>query len=143
MSNQLYQQTVLKHNRDPRNFGEIDDCSHHAEGFNPLCGDEVKVFLQVEGDELKDLKFTGKGCAVSQASASIMTEALKGKKLSEVQVQYEDFIKMASGEKLNPSGEIAAFAGISQFPSRVKCAVLAWKTFNAAIAGADNTISTE
>ena len=143
MKNQLYQQTVLKHNREPRNYGDLDPCSHHAEGFNPLCGDEVKVYLQVEDDEVKEIKFTGKGCAVSQASASIMTTALVGKKLDEARGQFNDFMKMASGEKQNPEGEIAAFAGISQFPSRVKCAVLSWQTFNAALEGADNTISTE
>jgi nitrogen fixation protein NifU and related proteins len=141
--NQLYQQTVLKHNRDPHNYGEIDPCSHHAEGFNPLCGDEVKVFMQIEDEIVKAIQFTGKGCAVSQASASIMTTALVGKKLEEAKAQFDEFMKMASGEKQDPQGEIAAFAGISQFPSRVKCAVLSWQTFNAALKGADNTISTE
>ncbi len=143
MKNQLYQQTVLKHNRDPRNYGVLGDCSHHAEGFNPLCGDEVKVYMQVENDLVKAIQFTGKGCAVSQASASIMTTALIGKSLDEAMVQFDEFMKMASGEKQDPQGEIAAFAGISQFPSRVKCAVLSWQTFNAALKAVDNTISTE
>ncbi|MDD7985923.1 SUF system NifU family Fe-S cluster assembly protein [Lentisphaera marina] len=143
MKNQLYQQTVLKHNRDPRNYGVIEDCSHHAEGFNPLCGDEVKVYMQVEDDLVKAIQFTGKGCAVSQASASIMTTALIGKSLDEAMAQFDEFMKMASGEKQDPQGEIAAFAGISQFPSRVKCAVLSWQTFNAALKAVDNTISTE
>ncbi len=143
MSKQLYQRTDLKHNKAPKNFGELADCSHHAEGYNPLCGDDVQVFLDLKGGVIKALQFTGKGCAVSQASASIMTEALVGLSLEEAQDRYAEFIKMSAGEENNLEGELSAFAGISQFPSRVKCAVLAWKTFSAALKGTEDKISTE
>ena len=143
MKNQLYQQTVLKHFKNPKNFGELDCCTHQAEGFNPLCGDDVKVYLLLEDNKIKKLQFTGKGCAITQASASIMTDALMGLTLEEAQVVYGEFIQMTSGENHELEGELAAFAGINQFPSRIKCATLAWKTFEAALEGTQDKISTE
>jgi len=143
VNKQLYQQTVLKHNRDPRNYGELSPCSHHAEGLNPLCGDEVQVYMQVDNNAVSELQFTGKGCAIMMASASIMTESLSGKNLTEADAQYIEFLEMTKGEKTDLEGELGAFSGICQFPSRVKCAELPWKTFKAALDDNHEKVSTE
>ena len=148
MNRELYQQTILRHNRNPQNYGELEACSHFAEGFNPLCGDEIKVYVKLdESDLISDLTFTGKGCAISQASASIMTEALKGKTLEKALEIYEQFHNMAIGKleesNIKAIGEAGVLSGISQYPARVKCAVLSWHTFKAAAEGQQDKISTE
>lgn len=148
MNRELYQQTILRHNRNPQNYGELEPCSHFAEGFNPLCGDEIKVYVQVNEEGLIDeVKFTGKGCAISQASASIMTAALKGKTLEQAIAVYDNFHDMALGKLAEGSvkdlGEAGVLSGISQYPARVKCAVLSWHTFKAAAEGKQDKISTE
>ena len=148
MNRELYQQTILRHNRNPQNYGELEPCSHFAEGFNPLCGDEIKVYIQLDDAEIiSDLTFTGKGCAISQASASIMTESLKGKALQEALEFYDQFHDMAIGKleegDVQALGEAGVLSGISQYPARVKCAVLSWHTFKAAAEGQQDKISTE
>jgi nitrogen fixation protein NifU and related proteins len=148
VNHELYQQTILRHNRNPQNYGEMEVCSHFAEGFNPLCGDEIKVYVQLDQAGLiSDLRFTGKGCAISQASASIMTESLKGKTLEEALEIYDQFHDMAIGKlaenDIDTLGEAGVLSGISQYPARVKCAVLSWHTFKAAAEGQQDKISTE
>ena len=145
---ELYQQTILRHNRHPHNFGELDSCTHCAEGFNPLCGDEIKVYLDVDADKvIKAVRFSGKGCAISQASASIMTDSVEGKSLTDALTIYENFHDMALG-KLSEDlvaglGDAKVLAGINQYPARIKCAVLSWHTFKAAAEGKQDIISTE
>lgn len=142
----LYQEVILDHNRKPRNFHAIADASHQAEGFNPLCGDQLKVFLKTKGDLIEDVSFEGSGCAISQASASMMTEFLKGKSTDEVLTTFEKFHHMVTGEintEPDPDlGKLAVFAGVCEFPTRVKCASLAWHTLKSALKGGKQ-VSTE
>ena len=143
----LYQQVILEHNRKPRNFREIMDHSHHAEGFNPLCGDHLWVYILVNDNEIKDISFQGNGCAISKASASMMTMALKGKNLAEADKIFKDFQGLLSG-KLKPDsqdhclGRLKIFENIWKYPSRIKCANLAWHAMNGAI-HQSNKICTE
>ena len=137
----LYQAIILDHNRRPKNYGALDGATTSAEGRNPLCGDEVKVELRIAGDEIADVRFTASGCAVSRASASIMTQAVKGKSRAEVERLFTQFHELVTG-KLKPDakesramGEIAAFSGVSRFPIRVKCASMPWHTLQAALRG--------
>ena len=137
----LYQAIILDHNRRPKNYGALDGATSSAEGRNPLCGDEVKVELRIADDEIADVRFTASGCAVSRASASIMTQAVKGKSRAEVERLFTQFHELVTG-KLKPDakesramGEIAAFSGVSRFPIRVKCASMPWHTLQAALRG--------
>lgn len=136
--NELYQEVILDHNKNPRNFREIEDANKHADGNNPLCGDKIKVYAMVDGDVVTDVAFTGSGCAISKASASIMTQTLKGKTVAEAEVLFDEFHKMVTG-KLDPEtdphnlGKLRIFAGVLEFPARVKCASLSWHTINAAL----------
>ncbi len=143
----LYQQVILDHNRNPKNYGKIA-CNHTAEGYNPLCGDKVTVYLQVEDDKVSDIHFEAAGCAISKASASMMTTALKGKSLAEAQEVFQNFIEMitASNDTMPDAermGNLVVLAGVREFPSRVKCAALAWHTFQAALENRETPVSTE
>jgi nitrogen fixation NifU-like protein len=143
----LYQDIILDHNRRPRNSRELPDRTHYAEGLNPLCGDEVTVNLLLDGNTIKDISFLGQGCAISQASASLMTEILKGLSLEDMQKQSEIIHQLLTAEKDNPDalfdyGNLAALSGVRKFPARIKCATLAWHTLEAALKG-QHAISTE
>ena len=141
----LYQQLIIDHNKNPRNFHEIKDASHHADGFNPLCGDEIKVFIKMENGLIEDVSFTGSGCAISKASASIMTTTLKGIKLEKAKTLFEKFHIMATtGETADDElGKISVLAGVHKYPARVKCATLAWHTFQGALDKTAGEIKTE
>jgi nitrogen fixation NifU-like protein len=144
---ELYQEVILDHHKKPRNFRKLEGTARHVEGYNPLCGDRVTVFVQLEGDVVKEVSFQGTGCAISTASASMMTENLKGKTRAEAEAIFRGFHDMLTG-KAAPAdegrlGKLAVFSGVKEFPVRVKCATLAWHTFQAALAGADKTVSTE
>jgi nitrogen fixation NifU-like protein len=144
---ELYQELILDHGRRPRNFKPLDEANRTAEGFNPLCGDKIKIFVNVDGDAIKDISFQGSGCAISTASASIMTEALKGKTRDEAEELFETFHDLVTGEpaKLDSPelGKLAVFSGVSEFPIRVKCATLSWHTLRAALKGNGEVVSTE
>lgn len=142
----LYQQLIVDHSRRPRNFRKLDPADRRLEGFNPLCGDRVTVYVNLEGDRIREASFEGSGCAISTASASLMTESLKGKTLAEVHRLFEAFHKLVTGGPAAPYGELgklAAFAGVAAYPSRVKCATLPWHTLRAALAGNLQSVSTE
>jgi len=144
---ELYQQVILEHNKKPRNFGKLESCTHHAHGLNPLCGDDIELTLIVEDGLVKDLKFSGHGCAISQASSSLMTVNVKGKPVAEAETMVEQFREMIRG-KLDPAtdphllGKLVLFQGVKDLPSRVKCAVLPWATLHSALEG-DDAVSTE
>jgi nitrogen fixation NifU-like protein len=132
----LYQEVILDHNRRPRNFRRIEGSSHHAEGYNPLCGDRVNVFVRVEADRIADLAFEGSGCAISKASASLMTDRLKGCTVEEARQLFERFHRMITtptDQSVEDLGKLSALAGVREFPVRVKCASLAWHTLKAAL----------
>jgi nitrogen fixation NifU-like protein len=135
----LYQEVILEHSKAPRNFHDLADANHKAEGFNPLCGDQFTVYLHMEGDSIRDISFQGAGCAISKASASVMTQMVKGKSRMDVEKLFERFHKLVTGQAPPKSGEdlgkMAVFAGVSEYPARVKCATLAWHTLQAAIEG--------
>ncbi len=143
----LYQELILDHGRRPRNFKPLQEANRTAEGFNPLCGDKVKIYVKVDGDAIKDISFLGSGCAISTASASIMTEALKGKTRGEAEELFETFHDLVTGEPSrlgSPElGKLAVFSGVSEFPIRVKCATLSWHTLRAALKGNGEVVSTE
>jgi nitrogen fixation NifU-like protein len=142
---ELYQEVILDHNRRPRNFRTIQGATCQ-EGYNPLCGDRLKVYVTVADGRIGDLAFEGSGCAISKASASLMTEALKGRTLDEAQALFDAFQGMVTsplGSELPALGKLAALAGVREFPARVKCASLAWHTVRAALAGAAGAVSTE
>ena len=142
----LYQEVILDHNRRPRNFRRIETPSHHAEGFNPLCGDKLSLTMQVDGDTVADVAFEGSGCAISKASASLMTDAVRGKSVEEARLLFDRFHRMVTTPPDAPvedMGKLAVFAGVRQFPVRVKCASLAWHTMKAAVATPDTVVSTE
>lgn len=135
---ELYQSLILDHNRSPRNFGTLEGADRHAEGYNPLCGDQVAVDLKLEGDRIADIKFSGNGCAISKASASLMTTAVKGKTLAEAEVLFSGFHGLVTGTAVpeDPKktlGKLAIFAGVAEFPVRVKCATLAWHALHDAM----------
>ena len=133
---ELYQEVILDHNKRPRNFRVIEAPSHHAEGFNPLCGDQLSLTLRVEGDTISDIAFQGSGCAISKASASLMTDAIKGKSLDEAQSLFQRFHSMVTTPPAQPvenMGKLSVLAGVREFPVRVKCASLAWHTLKAAL----------
>lgn len=145
---ELYQQVILDHNRNPRNFGALENHTHTAEGFNPLCGDHFFVDLILENNLVKEIHFHGQGCALSKASASIMTTLLKGKTLEEAGKLFEKFHDLVTGKTesittVEEYGKIAVFSGVREFPVRVKCASLAWHTMKAAISIDGKVVSTE
>ncbi|HEY3780818.1 MAG TPA: SUF system NifU family Fe-S cluster assembly protein [Fimbriimonadaceae bacterium] len=132
---ELYQEVILDHNRRPRNFGPLPEATSQAEGYNPLCGDKVSVFVSLQGDFIKDIHFTGSGCAISQASASLMTEAVKGKSIAEAKEILESFHQMVTDEKCAncKAEELEVLAGVKEYPIRIKCATLAWHTLASAL----------
>ncbi len=135
---ELYQSLILDHNRTPRNFGTLEGADRHAEGYNPLCGDQVAVDLKPDGDRIADIKFSGNGCAISKASASLMTTAVKGKTLAEAEALFSGFHGLVTGTAVpeDPKktlGKLAIFAGVAEFPVRVKCATLAWHALHDAM----------
>jgi len=144
---ELYQQVILDHNKNPRNFREMAEATSKIEGYNPLCGDHYTIFLQVDGDTIKDVSFTGNGCAISKASASVMSSMIKGKSRDEAAHLFDVFHQLITGDASSLDaaelGRLAAFSGVSEFPARVKCATLAWHTLNAALKGEGQPVSTE
>ena len=132
----LYQEVILDHNKRPRNFRILEKPSHHAEGFNPLCGDRLDLFLTVEADRIADVGFQGSGCAISRASASLMTDAVKGRSVVEARDLFERFHRMVTtppDRSVEDLGKLSVLAGVREFPVRVKCASLAWHTLKAAL----------
>lgn len=144
----LYQDLILDHNRRPRNKRLVIDADRKAEGYNPLCGDRVTVFVKVEGDRITDVAFEGSGCAISTASASLMTESVKGRTLEEVKSLFRRFHGLITGEARDSSdgpglGKLEVFSGVCKYPARVKCATLAWHTVNAALNKQSEKVTTE
>ena len=143
---ELYQDVILEHSKAPRNYRELQDANHKAEGYNPLCGDHFTIYLHLEGDKIKDVTFQGSGCAISKASASMMTQSVKGKSKGEAVKIFERFHELVTGAgngDREALGKLAVFAGVSEFPVRVKCATLAWHTLQAALAGKQDSVTTE
>ncbi len=144
----LYQEIILEHSKAPRNYRKPAVVNQEAEGFNPLCGDRCTIYLDVEDGAIKDIGFQGSGCAISRASASMMTQTLKGKSKAEAVKLFEQFHRLVTGDKetmakATEMGKLAAFAGVSKFPARVKCATLAWHTLQSALQGKHEAVSTE
>ena len=142
----LYRDVILDHNRHPRNFGRLDPADASAEGHNPLCGDRLTLSVKLVGDRIEDIRFEGKGCAISTASASLMSEAVKGKDRASVQRLFERVHALLTEAGVEPGpelGKLAALSGVREFPARVKCASLCWHTLNAALAQGRGTVSTE
>ncbi|MBN2701608.1 MAG: SUF system NifU family Fe-S cluster assembly protein [Methylothermaceae bacterium] len=143
----LYQEVVFDHNRNPRNFRVIEDADHKIEGYNPLCGDRLTLYIKLDGDTIADISFQGQGCAISTASASLMTEIVKGKTLAEAEKLFDAFHKIVTGQsddlKLEGLGKLAVLAGVRQYPSRIKCATLAWHSLESALKGEEKAVSTE
>ena len=135
----LYQEVILDHSKKPRHFHALEPCSHSATGHNPLCGDNLKVYAQVEDGVIKDLSFVGDGCAISKASASLMTELARDKTLDEFRAMYDEFHHVVTGQDDVPDsvGKLAVLVGVRDYPSRVKCATLAWHTLDAALNNQD------
>ena len=145
--NELYQEVILDHHKRPRNFHPLGEANRTANGYNPLCGDQLTVYVQVEDEEIRNISFQGSGCAISKASASIMTESVKGKPVAEIRSVFDKVHTMltgADGTPVNPDelGKLAVLSGVCEFPTRVKCATLAWHTLLAALAG-EEAVSTE
>jgi nitrogen fixation NifU-like protein len=145
---ELYQELIIDHSKRPRNFKVLETADRKLEGYNPLCGDKITVFLEVEDDRVQNISFQGSGCAISTASASVMTETVKGKTLAEVEALFDSFHRMVTGKaraagNAPEMGKLAVFSGVSEFPARVKCATLAWHTLHAALQGSGETVSTE
>ena len=141
----LYQEVILDHNKRPRNFRIIEQPTHRAEGVNPLCGDRISVYLNIEDEIIKDITFQGAGCAISSASASLMTEALKGKPIGEVEHLFEAFHNVVTSDCECPRGlgKLSVLAGVRDYPSRVKCATLAWHAVRAALEKRKEPVATE
>jgi len=145
---ELYQQVILDHNKNPRNYHEMPNATAKLEAYNPLCGDHYTVFVNIAGDTIKDVSFTGNGCAISKASASVMSAMVKGKSKDEAERLFDTFHRLVTGDPSGLSaadlGRLAAFSGVSEFPARVKCATLAWHTLRSALAGEQKeVVSTE
>lgn len=143
----LYQDMILDHNRSPQNYGRLENANRRVEGHNPLCGDQLTVWLRMDGERIQDAAFEGSGCAISTASASLMTGAVKGKSRVEAEALFEQFRKLVTGG-LTPAeaetmGKLAVFSGVSEYPVRVKCASLSWHALKAALEGPDTVVSTE
>ena len=144
--NDLYQEVILDHSRHPHNYHAMADASRKAEGYNPLCGDQVTVYLKLNGDKIEDISFEGKGCAISKSSASVMTDIVKGKSKNEAATIFEKFRQMVTGDaktETDPMDKLAVFSGVSAFPTRVKCAVLGWHTLRSALENKKDPITTE
>ena len=142
----LYQEVILDHNKSPRNFQKLKNANRRAEGYNPLCGDQVTVYVQLENDVIKDISFQGSGCAISKASASMMTTSLKGKTKAEAELTFDRVHRMLTGDpNVDPNelGKLAVLSGVSNFPARVKCASLSWHTLHAALKAEAEPVSTE
>jgi len=144
----LYQQIILDHNKNPRNYHELPNATRKVDGYNPLCGDNYTVFLELDGETIKDIGFTGSGCAISKASASVMSTTVKGKTREEAERYFDTFHRLVTGDSTGLStdelGRLAAFSGVSEFPARVKCASLAWHTLRTALENeAKEVVSTE
>ena len=145
----LYQEVILDHSKKPRNYRVLEDANHQAEGYNPLCGDRVTLYIKLENGRISDLSFQGSGCAISTSSASLLTETLKGKTLEEADKIFEKFHALVTGEAEGGQavdeslGKLAVFSGVAEFPLRVKCATLAWHTLRSALKGEKVTVSTE
>ncbi len=142
---ELYQEVILEHSRHPRNYRALDSANHKAEGFNTLCGDHFNVYADVKDGTIHDLSFQGTGCAISKASASMMTQSLKGKSAEEAELLFQRFHDLVTGRggSADAVGKLAVFAGVSEFPLRVKCATLAWHALRAALRGEEQAVSTE
>jgi len=144
----LYQEVILDHNRRPRNFGPLAEATRTANGHNPLCGDRLRLYVRLDGDRIGDISFEGSGCAISKASASLMTEAVKGRQIADAMDLFERFHQVVTTPMDQPVddaavGKLAALAGVREFPARVKCASLAWHTLKAALEGTDDPVKTE
>ena len=145
----LYQEVILDHNKRPRNWGELEHADHHADGHNPRCGDRLEVFVNMEGDEISEIRFQGSGCAISKASASLMTEAVSGRRREEIDELFRRFHDLVTGdpsvkERASAAlGKLAVFEGVREFPVRVKCATLAWHTLRSALDDAGQAATTE
>ncbi|HEY6444588.1 MAG TPA: SUF system NifU family Fe-S cluster assembly protein [Candidatus Acidoferrales bacterium] len=143
----LYQDVILEHSKAPRNYRELPAATHKAEGFNPLCGDRFTIYVTTEGDSIRDITFQGSGCAISKASASMMTQSLKGKSTAEASKIFERFHNLVTGQQSSNGdaelGKLTVFSGVCEFPVRVKCATLAWHTLQAALEDKQEPISTE
>jgi nitrogen fixation NifU-like protein len=140
----LYQQVILDHCKHPRNFRDLPNPTCSAQGHNPLCGDQLKLFLTLEGDVIKDISFLGSGCCISKASASLLTEGVKGKTRADVEQMFAQVHEMVTtGKVIGDVGKLAVFAGVHKFPARVKCAILAWHAVMAALKGQGQPVSTE
>ncbi|HET9282523.1 MAG TPA: SUF system NifU family Fe-S cluster assembly protein [Candidatus Angelobacter sp.] len=143
---ELYQEVILEHSKKPRNYRALEQANHKAEGFNPLCGDHFTVYLDLKDGAINDIGFQGSGCAISKASASMMTQTLKGKTTAEAEDIFTKFHDLVTGQKAGTQeelGKLAVFAGVSEFPLRVKCATLAWHALRAAMRGEEQAVSTE
>ncbi|HEX2066583.1 MAG TPA: SUF system NifU family Fe-S cluster assembly protein [Candidatus Thermoplasmatota archaeon] len=144
---ELYQETILEHNRRPRNFRALEGADRVQEGFNPLCGDRLTLYLRLEGDRIADVAFQGHGCAISTSSASLMTEAVKGKGRADAERLFDGFHRLVTRTPPEPSkeevGKLLVFSGVGEFPARVKCATLCWHTLKAALAGQPAPATTE
>jgi len=145
---ELYQQVILDHNKKPRNFHKLENANREKEGYNPLCGDQLTVYLEMDGETIKDVGFVGSGCAISKASASMMTAAIKGKTIQEAELMFDEFHRMVKGEldpeeEENHLGRLRILSGVREFPARVKCASLSWHTLHAALKNDEETVSTE
>lgn len=143
----LYQEIILEHNKNPRNFRKMPEATRMLEGYNPLCGDHYTLYLKIVNDTIVDISFEGSGCAISKASASVMTTLLKGRTKNEAEKTFERFHSLVTGELKDVSfetlGKLGAFAGVSEFPARVKCASLAWHTMHSALDAKSDVVSTE
>lgn len=141
----LYQEIILDHSKKPRNFKGLSDASCQADGYNPLCGDKVTVYIRLGDGTVEDISFLGSGCAISTASASLMTESVKGKSLEEIEALFRSFHSLVTGKSCESAelGKLAAFHGVSEFPIRVKCATLVWHTLQAALENKQEIVSTE
>lgn len=143
---ELYQEVIIDHNRNPRNFYRMADATQHAEGYNPLCGDQLQLFLKIADDVIQEVSFEGSGCAISTASASLMTETLKGKTIQQAQALFKDIHHLLTQDATiahNQLGKLVVLAGVKEFPARVKCATLAWHTLQNALSGQANPARTE
>jgi nitrogen fixation NifU-like protein len=145
MLNELYQEIIIDHSRRPRNCHSMDDATRKVEGYNPLCGDKLAVYVKMNDNVVSDISFVGSGCAISTASASLMTESVKGKTREEAEAILARFHDLLTKEKASAAslGKLAVFCGVREFPARVKCATLAWHTLRSALAGSGETVSTE
>ncbi len=143
----LYQEVIVDHNRNPHNFGELADADRTVEGYNPLCGDKLNLYVKFDGDRIGEVKFDGSGCAISVASASLMTDILKGKTREEADALFNDFHELLTAKEIPADSDkldkLAALAGVRDYPSRIKCATLCWHTLHSALSGEAETVTTE